>query len=151
MILLGVYFLIKLQGWNYGFRAMNLEKQLEHLRPTLSAIVLSEQLESTRAGLTQVLDKIGGLGLQGGPFLQQLSKNLPAEITLEKMEVSAEGLQIHGTLRPGAHTAEETLALWAKQLEENWHSVQVQELVPDPKTQEVWHFQLKARRVSDVS
>ena len=151
LFLLGVYLLIKIQGWNYGFRAADLEQQMQHLRPILSAIVLSEQMESTQAGLAQVCGKIEGLDLQGGQFLQRLSRAVPMEITLEKIEMDPDGLQIQGTLRPGARPAEETLALWAKQLGENGHPVQVQQLAPDPKTQEVWHFQLKTQRASDVS
>ena len=45
-ILLAVYIFIKLQAWGYARQAVQLEKDLNQLRPTLSAIVLSEQLES---------------------------------------------------------------------------------------------------------
>ena len=151
LVLLGIYLLLKLQGWNYGFRAADLERQLEQLRPTLSAIVLSEQLESAKAGLTQVCEKVGRLDIQGSQFLEQLSRTVPVEITLEKIEMGAQELQIHGVLKPGARPAEEVLALWMKQWKGNGHPVQVQELTPDRQTPEIWRFQLKSKESPDVS
>ena len=151
LVLLGIYLFLKLQGWNYEFRAMEMEKQLERLRPTLSAIVLSEQLEATKEELTQLLDKVENLALEPNPFLQQLSKNLPGEITLEKMEIGPEGIQVKGILRPEARSAGEVLALWTEKWEERWHPVQVQDLTQDLKTPEIWHFQLRTQKASNVS
>ncbi len=148
--LLGIYFFLKLQGWNYGFRANDLERQLGQLRPTLSAIVLAEQMESTRKLYSEICDKVGRLDIKGSQLLQLLSQTVPAEITIGKMEVTAEELQIQGVVRPGVRIPEDVLTLWARRLQENWDKVQIQEIEEDPQTPGIWHFQLKAKGISDA-
>lgn len=145
-VLLGVYLFLKLQGWNYGFRAKDLEQQLEQMRPVLSAIVLAEQLESTQKAYTELCEKAGRLDIKGSPFLQQLSRGLPAVVTIEKMEVGSAGVQIHGVLRQGIQSPEEILNLWDSRMGGSWRELQAQELAPDPQTERVWRFQLKAKR-----
>ena len=148
-ILLGVYLVIKLQGWSYGFRAKDLEQQLEQIRPVLSAIILAEQLESTRKAYTELCDKAGRLDIKGSRFLQRLSQAVPAAVTIERMEIGSEEIQVHGFLRPGVQSPEEILNLWDRRMEGAWREVQVQRLAPDRPAGEIWSFQIKAKRGSD--
>ncbi len=149
-VLLGVYLFLKLQGWSYGFRANSLEQQLEQIRPVLSAIVLAEQMESVRRAYAELCDKAGRLDIKGSRFLQQLSRSQPAVVTIERIEVTPEEIQVHGILRSGIQSPEEILSRWNRRMGESWREVQVQGLAPDSQAEGAWRFQLKAKRGSSV-
>ena len=135
VVLLAIYFFIKLQAWSYARQAAQLEKELDQLRPALSAMVLSHQLENTRRACQGVSDQVRRLDLQNGRLLGQLSK-LPASITLERVENRARlrvplqgvfsievgqpephlqtGLRVQGTLLSGIREPVAVLVRWAQ-------------------------------------
>lgn len=165
-ILLAVYIAIKLQGWGYARQAMSLQRQLEELRPGLSAIVLAEQLEKTRRACEEVASRTRQLGLKTSRLFTRLS-NLPASITLTDLELrsrlslpvpgtfsisaggpgvrSAHDTRIRGTLLPGARDPEGVLVRWAQTLRSNGGSVVIQKLAPSFETPGLWEFDLEIR------
>ena len=148
-LLLVIYLVLKLQGWNYGFRAHRMEKDLEQLRPVLSQIILSEQLKSHRDQFQQLFSQIEQLDMKGGRLLTWFSNELPAQVTLEKLQVEPGRLQIEGTLTPGIQDPEQFLDQWAQRLQADWPQVKVQSLVPDSQRSGGWRFQILARKGID--
>ena len=162
-VLLVVYIFFKLQAWSYIRQTKQLEKELDQLRPALSAMVLAEQLENTRRACQEISDQVHRLDLQNGRLLEQLSL-LPASVTLERVENRARlkvplqgafsievgrpephlqaGLKIEGTLLPGIRNPELVLVRWAQTLQSEGRSVQIQRLVPSPRDPTVWSFEL---------
>lgn len=163
-ILLAVYLGIKLQGWGYARQAASLERQIEELRPGLSAIVLSEQLENTRRACEEIGVRVRQLDLKTGRLVSELSE-LPASITLTKVELrsrlslpvpgtlsvpaegpgvrSQHGIRIQGTLLPGARDPETVLVQWAHTLREEGGRVFIQKLAPSFETPGLWEFDLE--------
>lgn len=148
-VLLGVYLFLKLQGWNYGFRAMGLERQMEQMRPALSAIVLSEEMERSRRGYLDLFGRIGGLDIQGSRLLQRLSRNQPVSVTVERVEAGPQEIRIQGVLKPGVLPPEEVLSRWDRRMGEAWRDVQVQDLAQEDPIEGIWRFRLKAKRGAD--
>ena len=162
-ILLAVYVFIKLQAWGYARQAAQLEKDLNQLRPTLSAIVLSGQLEHTLQACQEVSGQVRRLDLQNGQLLEHLSK-LPASITLERLENRARlkvplqgvfsievgraephlqtGLRIQGTLAAGFRDPESVLVQWAQSLQSDGMNVRIPRLIPSPRDPVLWSFEL---------
>lgn len=163
VILLTVYIFFKLQAWGYARQAARLEKELDQLRPSLSAIVLSGQLEHTRRACQEISDQVRRLDLQNGRLLEHLSK-LPASITLDRLENRARlkvplrgvfslevgrpephlkiGLKIQGTLSAGVRDPESVLVRWAQSLQSDGANVRIQRLVPAPQDPTRWSFEL---------
>ncbi len=153
-ILLAIYIFFKLQAWSYARQAAQLEKDLNHLRPTLSAIVLSGQLERALQACQEVSDQVRWLDLQNGRLLEQISK-LPASITLDRLENRARlkgplwpephlqtGLRIQGTLAAGIRDPESVLVRWAQSLQSDGMNVRIPRLVPSPRDPTLWSFEL---------
>ena len=162
LLLIG-YFFLKLQAWNYVQQANQLERELNELRPALSAKILSSQLERTEKACRKISGQVRQLDLQNGQLLQQLSK-LPASIALERLEnrtrlrvplrgaFSVEGarpepylrsgLSIQGTLMPGSRDPESVLARWAQSLQSDGMTVQVRRLIPVPRNPAARSFEL---------
>ena len=162
-ILLAIYIFIKLQAWGYTRQAAQLEKDLNQLRPTLSAIVLSGQLENTLQACQKVSGQVRRLDLQNGQLMEQISK-LPASITLDRLENRARlkvplqgvfslevgrpeprlqtGLRIHGTLASGIRDPESVLVRWAQSLQSDGVNVRIPRLVPSPQDRALWSFEL---------
>lgn len=153
-LLLIVYLFFKFQALGYSRQAAQLEKELNQLRPALSAMVLSHQLENTRRACQAVSDQVRWLDLKNGRLLGQLSK-LPASITLERVENRARlkgpllpephlqtGLRIQGTLLSGIRDPESVLVRWAQSLQSDGMSIQIQRLVPSPQDPALWSFEL---------
>lgn len=153
-ILLAVYIFFKLQALGYTRQVVQLEKDLNQLRPTLSAIVLSGQLESTLKACQAVSGQVRRLDLQNGRLLEHLSK-LPASITLEWLENRVRlngplwpeprlqpGLKIQGTLAAGIRDPESVLVRWAQSLQSDGMSVRIPRLVPSPRDPVLWSFEL---------
>lgn len=153
-VLLAVYIFFKLQAWSYTRQAAQLEKDLNQLRPTLSAIVLSGQLEHTLQACQEVSDQVRRLDLQNGRLLEQISK-LPASITLDRLGTRARlkgplwpeprlqvGLKVQGTLAAGIRDPESVLVRWAQSLQSDGMSVRIPRLVPSPRDPTLWFFEL---------
>ncbi len=163
ILLLIPYVFLKLQAASYAKQAADLEKQLNQLRPALSARVLSEQLEGTARACKEISDQVRRLDLKNGALLEQLSR-LPPSITLERVENRtrlkiplqgvfsievnrpephlATGLTIEGTLSPGIRDPESVLARWAQSLQGEEMSVHIQKLIPAPQDPALWSFEL---------
>ncbi len=152
--LLIVYLFFKFQALGYSRQAAQLEKELNKLRPALSAMVLSHQLENTRRACREISDQVRRLDLQNSRLLGQLSK-LPASITLERVENRARlkgplqpephlqtDLKIQGILLSGIRDPESVLVQWAQSLQSEGMSVQIQRLVPSPQDPALWSFEL---------
>ncbi len=144
LILLGLYLFLKLQGWWFASHVRELEQKLEGLRPTLSAIVLSEQLQANQQVLTRACDEVSQLDLGGRRLLEQLSQQVPASVAIQTVEVRQKNLRIQGTCLPGVRSAEAVVNLLSKQLEKHWPNAQVVHLVPDKEVRGLWRFDLKA-------
>ena len=162
-ILLAVYILIKLQAWSYARHAAELEKELNQLRPALSAIVLAGQLENTRKVCQEVSDQVRRLDLRNGRLLEQLSK-LPASITLERLENRAHlkvplqgvfsievgrpeprlqtGLRIQGAFFSGVRDPESVLVRWVQSLQSEGMNIRIQRLAPSAQDPVLWSFEL---------
>lgn len=162
-LLLIVYLFFKFQALGYSRQAAQLDKELNQLRPALSAMVLSRQLENTRRACQGVSDQVRWLDLQNGRLLEQFSK-LPASITLERVENRARlkvplkgvfsieagrpeprlqtSLRIQGTLLSGIRDPESVLVRWAQSLQSDGMSVRIQRLVPSPQDPALWFFEL---------
>lgn len=165
-LLLFVYFVIKLIGWSYACQVVTLDRQLEELRPSLSAIVLSQQLENTRRACEEVASRVRRMDLKNNRLFTQLS-SLPASITLTKLDlrsrltlpiqgtfsitVEGAGIQSHhgtrlqGTILPGAgRDPEDLLVRWARSLQgDEGASVVVRKLSPSFDRPGVWEFDLE--------
>ena len=153
-LLLVVYLFFKFQALGYSRQAAQLRKDLNQLRPALSAMALSHQLENTRRACQEISDQVRRLDLQNSRLLEQLSK-LPASITLERVENRAHlkgslqpaphlqtDLRIQGTLLSGVRDPESVLVRWAQALQSDGMSVQIQRLVPSPQDPALWSFEL---------
>ena len=165
-ILLTVYAAIKLLGWSCARQAVVLERQLEELRPGLSAIVLSEQLENTRRACEEAASRVRHLDRKNSRLFVELS-NLPASITLTKVEmrsrltlpvrgtfsVTVEGLgvrshhgtRIQGTLLPGVRDPETVIVQWVQTLQRQGGKVMIQRLAPSFQTPGLWEFDLEVQ------
>lgn len=167
-LLLAVYAGIKLLGWGCARQAMSLERQLEELRPALSAIVLAEQLENTRRACQEVASRTRQLDVKTSRLFAQLS-SLPASITLTGLELhsrlslpvpgtfsvpaqgpgvrSAHDTRIRGTLLPGVRDPETVLVRWAQTLQAEGSRVVIQKLAPsfEPMDLGLWEFDLEIR------
>jgi hypothetical protein len=156
------YVFLKFQALSYARQASQMEKELDQLRPALSARVLSEQLENTRRACQEVSDQVRRLDLHNGELLEQLS-NLPASITLERVE-SRVGLKsplqtvfsgevtrpeprlqtvlkIQGVLYAGIRDPEWVLARWAQSLQRDGMNVHLRRLTPSAQDPAVWSFE----------
>lgn len=141
-LLLGLYLLLKAQGWGYAHQARQLSAQLEGLRPTLSVLAMGEQLEKTLQSCRNVSEEIRAMGVDGGRLLGLLSRVLPPSATLEWVEVRAGRhleLKIRGTLRPGVRDPEAALLPWAERLR-SIGRVRVERLFPEAQLTGVWGF-----------
>lgn len=130
-LLLGVYLFIKLQGWMYARGVIDLERQLEEIRPVLAANVQREQLEKTRQAALQATQRVEAMDLGGKRLLQGFSQDLPASITLRRVQLRADGgLRIEGAVLPGIRTPESILVPWAQKLQLLQPGIRIRELVP---------------------
>lgn len=154
VLLLIPYVFLKFQALSYSRQVAQMEKELDQLRPALSARVLSEQMEDTRRAFQEVSDQVRRLDLRNGEFLEQLSK-LPASITLERIESRAHlkgplwpephlqtGLKIQGVLSPGIRDPESVLARWAQSLQGDGMNVHLRRLIPSAQDPALWSFEL---------
>ncbi|MBI3311989.1 MAG: hypothetical protein HYZ88_00470 [Candidatus Omnitrophica bacterium] len=143
-LLLGIYLFLKFQGWVYTRNAADLERQLEGLRPGLAAKVQHEQLERTRQACLQAGERIQQLHLEGEKLLQWLSAQLPASITLQRVQLRAnDGLRIQGMLLPGVRNPESVIVPWAQKLQTLQPNIRVLDLVPLSETPGAWSFELR--------
>lgn len=133
ILLVGVYVAIKFQVWGYAQRVQELEAQLEKLRPTLSAKVTYDQLSVTHGAYLEASEQIQKIHLQVSPLLQQLSKELPVSITLEKIEAeSGKAVRIWGEVLPGIRSPEAVLVPWAQRLRSVGAHVRIEKLESSP-------------------
>ena len=143
LILLGLYLGLKVDGWWYGLSASRLERRLKELRPTLSAIVLHEQLENTRQACTDALQQIRRLGFQGGRFLEQLSQQIPPSVALTQFDVGPKaGVRIRGTFMPGVRSPEAVLVPWVQRIQAGGITLRIHEMAPDRWMPQLWYFEL---------
>ena len=154
IFLLIPYVFLKFQALSYARQVAQMEKELDQLRPALSARVLSEQLENTRRACQEVSDQVRRLDLRNGELLEQLSK-LPASITLERVENRTRlkgplwpaptlqtDLKIQGVLSAGSRDPELVLARWAQSFQGDGMSVHLRRLVPSAQDPALWSFEL---------
>lgn len=160
--LLTIYLLIKLQAWGYARQANQLERELNRLRPALSAMVLSEQLKKTQEVCAKISDQVRRLDLQNNRLLELLS-GLPPSLTLDRLENRARlnvplhrlfsgvpsevplqaDLRIEGRLLPGNRNPEWVLVHWAESFRAAGIAAQIRRLVPSPQDADVWLFELR--------
>lgn len=143
-ILLGIYVIFKLQGWAYARQAQQLQRQLDSLRPALSAKVAQEQAQLLRDHYRQALEKLGQADVRGGWLLEELSKNLPVSVTLERIERrTPRSLRAQGTCVPGVRPPEAVLVLWAQKLRGDGLRVRIRRLVPSARGSGLWTFEVQ--------
>lgn len=162
-VLLAIYLLIKLQGWGYARQSQELERDLNRLRPALSAMVLAQQLERTQQACAGITRQVRRLDLKNAALLEQLSR-LPASITLTRLEnrtrlkvplqevfTAAQGrpearlqagLRVQGTLRAGVRDPESVLVRWAGSLQGSGNGVKIRRLFPSPRDPDSWIFEM---------
>ena len=150
-VLLGLYLILKIQAWWYEAMASSLERRLSDLRPVLSAIILQGRLEDTLKASHQAFDQIRRLDLEGGRFLQELSKEVPASVTLSHLEINPRlGARLQGAVLPGIRPPEEVLLSWIQRWQgTRRYNVQVRELNPDRQDASLWHFELNLKLVEE--
>ena len=144
-ILIGIYLFLKLQGWMYSRRVMDLERQLDELRPALSAKVLLEQMESTRSALGQVIEKTERSDLNGSELLQQISRRLPPSVTLRRLQIRTDReFQMQGVCLPGVRSPEQLVVALAQKLQAIRPGIRIQEIFPSAQIPGGWEFELRA-------
>lgn len=138
---------LKLQGSWFSFQAHRLELKLDAIRPELSTLVMHEQMKTTHAACLEALGQARSQELSAEPFLRFLSREVPASIAIERLEVSqAMGLKVRGSCLPGIRPAEEPILLWAEKLRQEGFDVQVRFIIPDSKVTGLWRFELKGEK-----
>ena len=144
MVLLGLYLFLKLQGWWYLWQVQRLERKLEDLRPTLSSIVLCDQLGKSGQACKQAFEQIRRMDLPGSHTLEQLSQQLPDSVTITQLDMDSQmGLRFYGSILAGVRNPEGTLLSWANKLRADRNAVRIQELIPDHSHPGSWVFELK--------
>ena len=145
--LLAVYLLLKLQGWGYARSAKNLERQLDEIRPSLAAIVLTEQLESSRQAYLKLSDQLQKSDLQGTRVLERLSA-LPASVTLERLEIHSRPnrrILLVGSFFPGPRNPEQLLVWWAQKVKSPTAAVSIRKLAPLSGSDGGWVFEVEVQ------
>lgn len=144
-ILLGMYLVIKLQGWVYARQAQELERQLAQLRPALSAIVLHEQMTKIRQACLELSGEIRQMGFEAGPLLERLSRQVPASVTLDTLEVDFTGrLKVQGRVWVGIRPVEAVLVPWAERFRADGRSrVRIQRLAPAGGDRRILQFEMQ--------
>ncbi|MBI3318955.1 MAG: hypothetical protein HYZ90_07465 [Candidatus Omnitrophica bacterium] len=143
-ILLGLYFLLKLQGWWFGFQSGQLRRELENLRPTLTQIHLRHELEKTAQACSRAFDLIQQLDFQGSQLLTLLSKEVAPSVTLQELRVDSTGpLKVRGTLEAGIRSPEETLIFWARRIQPLWQSIRITRFSEDTQSPGLWRFDME--------
>lgn len=143
-LLLGIYVIIKLQGWGYARQAQQLQRQLDGLRPALTAKVAQEQAQLQRDHYRRALEELRNSDVRGAWLLEELSKNLPASVTLERMEHrAARSMRAEGTCAPGVRAPEAVLVLWAQKLRGEGLGVRIRRLVPSARGSGLWAFEVE--------
>ena len=141
-VLLGVYLLIKIQGWAFAYGARTLQRQLEELRPALSAMALSEQLKGTIRSYEEGVRQIRQRHLAGADLLKDFSR-LPSSFVLDQVELRPDTLRISGNLLAGSRAPEAALVVWAGTLSEWGSRIRIRKIVPFPEEPGRWQFELQ--------
>ncbi len=143
-LLLGIYVILKLVGWGHARHARELQRQLDGLRPALTAKVAQEQAQLQRDHYRKTLEELKQSDARGGWLLEELSKNLPVSVTLDRIERrTARSLRAEGTCVPGARTAEAVLVLWAQKLRGESLHVRIRRLAPSSRGSGLWAFEVE--------
>ncbi len=146
LILVGLYSLLKVQGGWYSFRSRGLERELSTLRPTLTTILMGQQLEGAAQVYAQAFQQVSQMDLQGNQFLTRISQELPASVTLEKLWIRPHGeVWAKGFLLPGGRLPESVLHLWLKRFEQGGSTMEVKELSPDAVHPGLWRFEMNSK------
>jgi Tfp pilus assembly protein PilN len=149
LVLLILYFFFKIQGWYYAFQVSRLSDKIIELRPSISAIIRSEQVKSTAAAYEKAFQQVRQESLEAVPFLKELSTDMPASVTLLSVDFDDEmGLVIEGTIIAGVRSPEEALLPWAARLQGPKMEVRIRRLFPEPQLPGVWRFELKSQRTA---
>ncbi len=162
IVVLIPYLFIKLAAWNSTREAKQLEQEINRIRPALSAIVLSQQLEKTQAACEKLKGQVRGLDLKNGNLLEVLSQ-LPPSIVLTSFNNRArlnvplhhifsgaddqvpvqDDLWMEGKLLPGSRNPELVLVRWAESLRAAGVNAEIKRLVPSSSEQGSWVFELR--------
>lgn len=145
-ILLGVYLLIKVQGWAFAYEAGILQRQLDELRPALSAMALAEQLKIALKAYEEGIRQIRRQHLPGPILLKDLT-HLPASMVLERVELSPRTLRIRGTFLAGIRPPEKVLVPWAERLRSLGPALRIRKIAPSPEEPGRWQFELQVEDV----
>lgn len=130
-LLLGLYLIIKLQGWGYARHVRELESQLDQLRPALSAIVLYGQLKTVRQACLNLTQQVQTLDLKGAELVERLSRDVPPSITVEEIHLrSPDDLSIWGRVWPGVRPMEQVLVSWAGTFQTAGNRIRIRDLAP---------------------
>jgi len=144
-ILLAIYLIVKFQTWLFVHQTRALERQLEALRPALSAIALSKQLNQTVQAYQQAVHQIRSHDAFGLAWIETLTR-LPASITLDRVEVTRHGAYLVGSLTPGVRSPEAVLVRWVQTLMDLGTRATVSRLVPDEDEADRWLFEVQLSR-----
>ncbi len=143
-ILFILYLLVKIQALGYGFQVARLDRKLRQLRPALSAMILADQMKLTKEIYAKAFDQICQMDLEGNRLLQEISREIPPSVRLEKLDLDPQmGLKIQGTVQSGGLSLEAVLLPWAKELQAHGELVQIRQLPPSPRDPGLWRFELK--------
>ena len=145
-LLLALWLVLQMTGWWYTYQARRMERRIQKLRPTLAAIVLTEQLETARKNCLAAFDEIRQTDIQGSRFLEELSTQTPSSVTLEEVEFHPMlGLKIRGFFFAGTRKPEAVVTLIAKRFSAGGKTFEVRSLSPRPAETGLWNFELKGQ------
>ena len=150
LILVILYFGLKVQAWWYEFQSQVLGDQIIQMRPGLSAIIQSRQIKAAGKAYQEVFEQVRAAELDGTSFLQKISFEVPPSVIVLNLELRQLGeFAIEGVVMAGVRSPEEALLPWANRLQGKNFRVKIRKLFPDSQMQGLWRFELKSYQVAN--
>lgn len=145
-ILLAAYFLLKFQAWFYSRGARDLEKELDSLRPALSASALQEHLQSNRQEYIRVFDQIRRKRVPAEAMFRHFSRTLPPSVSLTQCSlISVSEFSVTGDFYPGIREPEEALISWLAPFQSDSMRIWIRSIGPLSDGSGRWRFEIEVK------
>ena len=145
-LLLLAYFILKIQSFVYSRATHDLEKELNALRPALSAAALQEHLQSNREVYRNVFEQIRRKRVPAERLFSHFSETLPVSVTIREYTFfSSSDLAISGDFYPGAREPEEALITWLQPFQMALMRIQIRSAYPISDGSGRWQFEIEVK------